>query len=463
MAHDLQSAAQHLTFRVGGSHLALPIEGVREVARMPRLSRVLHAPPALLGLVNFRGTVIPVLSAAALLESGGGELSRLIVIDTGELLGLAVDDASQVVRSEDVELVDIAALAARSMPERSAPRRSHEATTALLADVASDHATTTLVIFAIGDQEFALPAAAVDRIAPMPAEIAPLPDADEVVIGNAAFGDAVLPLLSLRALLALPKSGQIARPRVVVVHIGDDRVGLMVDAMRGIVQVADGQIDPLPKAMRRGQAEARISAICRLDQGERLVSILAADLLLRDDVTATMMADAHAEADRAAPVAAVETEQFLIFQIGSDQFGIPVEAVDEVSLLPGTLARLPNAPAFVMGAMNLRGQVIPVIDQAVRFGAQSGTGSRRRVIVVRVGEVQAGFVVDAIAHIVRVDTADVRPAPDLGNSETRVFERVIGLAGEGRVILIVSPRTLLDRAEQDLLASFARKETRARS
>ena len=446
---------------MGGLQLALAIEGVVEVTRMPRISRVPRAPPAMLGLANFRGTVIPVLSGAVLLDRTDGGSSRLIVIDTGELLGLAVDDASPVLSSGAsgaVQLVDIADLAARSMPQCAPPRRPHETTTAPLADPASDGTPTALVVFAIGDREFALPAAVVDRIAPLPGHIALMPDADDVVLGNAAFGDAVLPLLSLRALLALPLSDPgPRRRRVIVVKIGGDRIGLVVDAIRGIVQARDDQIDPLPLAQRRDHAAARIQAICRLDQGDRLISVLAPDQLLRDNIATKMPDHAQPDPEHVAHAVAAETEQFLIFQIGPDEFGMPLGAVDAVAQLPVALGRLPNAPAFVLGVMNLRGQVIPVIDQSQRFGAIPCAGARRRVIVVRIGELRAGVVVDTISQVVRVNAADVRPAPDLRNAETQVFERVVNFAEAPGIVRIVNPRALLDRAERDLLIGIARK------
>jgi len=147
-------------------------------------------------------------------------------------------------------------------------------------------------------------------------------------------------------------------------------------------------------------------------------------------------------------------EQFLLFRIGEEEFGLPIGAVDEVALVPEKLTRMPKAPAFVQGVMNLRGQVIPVIDQAARFGADSASGRKRRVVIVRIGDLSAGFVVDAVSDVLRVEAEALRPAPDLGNAETRVFDRVANLAEEQRIVLIVSPRELLDRAEQDLLRSM---------
>jgi purine-binding chemotaxis protein CheW len=113
--------------------------------------------------------------------------------------------------------------------------------------------------------------------------------------------------------------------------------------------------------------------------------------------------------------------------------------------------------------MNLRGQVVPVIDQARRFRGAAAKGERRRVIVVRLGELQAGFVVEAVSEVLRVPLAALRAAPDLGGEETQVFDRVANLEDADRMVLIVSPQELLDRAERALLAGISGKNPAAAS
>lgn len=451
-----------LTVAVGGQRFAVPSAIVREVTRLPRLVRVPHAPAALIGLANIRGVVVPILSLAILTEqvSGGGE-RRVVVIEDGETVGLAVDEVAQLIGATDaaeqsIRALDVAALIARSMPANGERRgRSSGIVEEREAEAHAD--TVPLVIFAIGNQEFAFPLGVVEEVLRLPEQIARMPLADAAVIGSTAVRGALLPLLSLRALLALPQPGEAVRARVLMVRIGTNRVGLVVDAMRSILRVPESDIDPVPQVLVRGGAEARIQAICRLDGGTRLVSVLAADRLLRDDITARLFhgsGDQQAMADGEAEQA---FEQFLLFRIGEDEFGLPIGAVEEVVALPEKLTRLPKAPSFVQGVMNLRGVVIPVIDQARRFGVDAASGRKRRVVVVRIGDLSAGFVVDGVSEVLRVEASALRPAPDLGSAETRVFDRVANLAAEQRIVLIVSPRELLDRAEQDLLSSITRK------
>lgn len=443
-----------LALDVGGKSFGLPSAIVREVARMPRLTRVPHAPPALMGLANLRGAVVPILSLATLVGTPSAGERRVVIVDQAEPIGLAVDQVSSL--DQEAQIIDLAALIAQSIPATGTRRSVGSGISEGESQPEQATETVPLILFAIGNQEFAFPISVVEQVLRRPDRVAAMPVADAAVLGSTALDGALLPLLSLRGLLALP--GTDDDGRVLVVRIGAHRVGLVVDAMRSILRVAEDDIDPVPQVLARGGAEARIQAICRLDGGKRLVSVLAADQLLRDDITARLFQGAGERHDMEETAEEVQAqEQFLLFRIGDDEFGLPIGAVEEVALLPAGLTRLPKAPAFVQGVMNLRGQVIPVIDQARRFGAEAAVGRRRRVVVVRIGDLSAGFVVDAVSDVLRVDARTLQPAPDLGNAETRIFDRVVSLSEEQRVVLIVSPRELLDRAEQDLLRGIAAK------
>ena len=197
-----------------------------------------------------------------------------------------------------------------------------------------------------------------------------------------------------------------------------------------------------------------IASISIAARDSRLVSVLAAEHLLRGDLTRPLQATAGQEDDMTATIDGA-IEQFLVFRIGEQDFGLPIGVVDEVTLYPDKLARLPRAPKFVQGVMNLRGAVIPVIDQGLRFQGSATAGKRRRVIVVSLGDIKAGFAVDAVAEVLSVPAASLRAAPELGTEGTRIFDRVANLAADGRMILIVEPQELLDRAERDMLGAMA--------
>ena len=163
-------------------------------------------------------------------------------------------------------------------------------------------------------------------------------------------------------------------------------------------------------------------------------------------------------------VRAETDHRFVVFRVGQDMFGLPIEAVDEIVRLPTAIARVPNAPTFVAGVINLRGKALPVIDQRVRFAAENSvSGKTPRVIVLTIEGMQAGFIVDAVSEIVSVPGSAIGPAPDLPGDGSQVFDRVAAKDGTGALILVVGPKELLDGAERDLLERFKPSSWVARS
>ena len=79
-------------------------------------------------------------------------------------------------------------------------------------------------------------------------------------------------------------------------------------------------------------------------------------------------------------------EQFIVFRLGDQEYGLPIAAVDEIARPPEHITRLPKAPAFIDGVMNLRGTVVPIVDLRRRFElASTEPAGSRRILVVAVG------------------------------------------------------------------------------
>ncbi len=158
-------------------------------------------------------------------------------------------------------------------------------------------------------------------------------------------------------------------------------------------------------------------------------------------------------------------EQFIIFRMGDQDYGIPIAAVSEIARRPDHITRLPKAPAFVDGVMNLRGSVVPIVDLRRRFDDLSTTehAGSQRILMVTIGAVIAGFLVDSVSEIMKVQTDAIQPAPELSADQMRLISRVINLEArdsrnKGRMVLLVDPAQLLDQVEADVLAKFRPSE-----
>jgi purine-binding chemotaxis protein CheW len=465
-----------LTVQVGDERFTLPASDVAEVIRPPAVTRVPLGPSSLLGVANLRGAVMPVVSLHRLL---GGEASlssnaRVVVIDCGTPVGLMIDKVTSLgeagVASPDsaaddsastpARMIDLDALLAKDFGSftRRVQHRQVQAATDGQDQTVAEQSQIALVCFAVAGQDFALPLTSVREVVALPGGVAVVPQTDSVMLGVTSLRGQLLPLVSLRALLGLRAGEQAGdRSRVVVARIGNGLVGLAIDGMKEILRLPESAIDPVPVILTRGNAEAQIQGICRLEGGLRLVSVLSTDHLFKDQALIEQITSQtgknHDMGTADGP--SMGDEQFIVFQLGGEEYGLPIGAVDEVVRVPDTLTRVPKAPAFIEGVMNLRGRVVPVIDQRRRFKFE-GRGERRRerVVVVRIDQMQAGFVVDTVSEVLGIPRSQLRPTPDLAADGSQVIDRIANIEVEGRMILLLDPRELLDRAEKDLLAAM---------
>jgi purine-binding chemotaxis protein CheW len=457
---------QALTVMVAGQALALPAGAVQEVLRPRPVTRVPHAPTGLLGLINLRGAVLPVVSLARLLgleEAAPSPAARIVVVNGTSLAGLLVDSVSSLGDAADARAVDPDALLAKgfgALVRRSgAARGATRGPAGMEAEATGGPAEKlALMAFMLAGQNYAL---ALDRVvatARLPAEVTAVPRTGQAMLGVIPFRGGLLPLVSPHALLGLPAGG-IGQDRacILVVRLGPALAGLVVDRFSAILRLPEDAIDPVPPVLTRGAGEARVEAIGRFDEGRQLVSILSLARLFDDETASRILADAQ-EAGDMAVTEAEATEQFVVFRLGDEHYGLPIAAVEEVARRPDKLTRLPRAPSFVEGVMNLRGDVLPVIDQRRRFAAGGDADEhRQRILVLTVGGVRAGFAVDAVTDILSVPSSSLIPAPELAAGDTSVIDRIATTERNGRMILLVDPKALLNGAERDLLAALAAK------
>ncbi len=140
-----------------------------------------------------------------------------------------------------------------------------------------------------------------------------------------------------------------------------------------------------------------------------------------------------------------EEIQLVAFQLGREEYAIEVSQVREI-LSMVDITRMPNAPAYMKGVINLRGQILAVIDLAERLGIEPGEGDRR-IIVVEAGENRLGVVVDNVAEVLRVPSGSVEPSPVFSReTESGMIKGVIKL--QNRLLILLDAAYLLHSIEE---------------
>ncbi len=136
----------------------------------------------------------------------------------------------------------------------------------------------------------------------------------------------------------------------------------------------------------------------------------------------------------------IESRQVLTFVLGNETYGVDILRVQEIRGWTA-VTKIPHAPAHVLGVLNLRGSIVPIVDLRMRFALERAEYTAITVIIVMsvvtpAGRRDFGVVVDGVSDVVDVNAAEVKPAPELG--ERGATEYLLGLVtiAERMVVLL---------------------------
>lgn len=140
---------------------------------------------------------------------------------------------------------------------------------------------------------------------------------------------------------------------------------------------------------------------------------------------------------------AQENVQLIVFSLGEEEYALEINHVQEINrLLPVT--RVPRAPLFIEGVINLRGNIIPVINLHARIGLSKRTATKNtRIIIALIGGLQVGLIVDGVTEVLRLSRNNFELPENIGGVLPTTYLKAIGKT-EGRMILLINIETLLD-------------------
>jgi purine-binding chemotaxis protein CheW len=494
-----QGTQQFVTFLSGEEVFAADMSPVKEIIRVPQVVRVPLAPTALEGLANLRGKILPIISLRRLFgfpELEHDDSTRALVIDVGQPLGFVVDKVSSVLGVETshiedvgsisttvntevlsglikdagghatIMVLDFAKLIQKEFSQIAAITKDPSVASAAQLQVQSEDEDTSdelqLVSFNVEGQEYAIAIEDVQEIVQVPEEVIHVPHSESHVLGVMTLRNRLLPLVRLRRIFGLPDSDLDEKSRIVVLTLNGVSVGVVVDAVSEVLRVSKSGVDALPEMLAREGNLAEVTAICRLDDGKRLVSIMTARNLF-DHSALKEALNTVKESGLESSTEATEVdddldddEQVVVFRLDKEEFGAPIASVQEIVRVPEELVRVPQAPSFVEGVINLRGTVLPVIDLRLRLGLkQVERTDRQRIMVFLISDVRTGFIVDQVAEVLKIPKSAIEPAPQLSNEQSLLLSRMANLEKQKRLVQLLDPPHLMEKQELAALAAVA--------
>ncbi|HOP39750.1 MAG TPA: chemotaxis protein CheW [Geobacteraceae bacterium] len=144
------------------------------------------------------------------------------------------------------------------------------------------------------------------------------------------------------------------------------------------------------------------------------------------------------------------------FVVGNEEFCVDILKVQEIIRML-EITKIPNAPEYAEGVINLRGRVIPVIDFRKRFNlpeSSEDSNENRRIVVVDITGTTIGLIVDQVSHVIKLDGESVSPTPETVKNSAGGCFNGIGRVGE-KLIILLDVEGMFDDGELDWVEKAA--------
>ena len=491
---------QLVTFFLAGEELAVPIASVQEIVRLPQITKVPNAPAYVEGIANLRGNILPIVNLRnrlGLEPRPSDDRTRVVVLNSsGATTGIVVDSVAEVLHIEESTLESppqvvssiegqfLRGLAKidngkrlimivaedKILPEglslrgaaMDASARSGSAGPAKAERGMDDE--EHLVTFMLASEEFALDIMQIQEIIRV-TQITFVPRSPEYVKGVMSLRNRLIPIIDLRKRFHMEgheKAGSQAvagdlesdARRIIVVDLNGILSGIEVDSVSEVLTLPKSSIEPPPAIISADDA-MRLKGVGKLDKGERLLMLLDIKNLVSAQEATALAATARAAAteEKSMKKEIVEERQLVCFRIQKEEFGIDIMLVQEIIRIQGITA-VPRAPAFVEGIVNLRGNVLPVLDMRKRFGLEIGERTEQnRIVVVDIKGRTVGIIVDSVSEVLRIPRNQVEALPQVAGAREKYIEGIGKLQDGKRIIMLVDVDSLLSTEDGSRLDS----------
>lgn len=148
--------------------------------------------------------------------------------------------------------------------------------------------------------------------------------------------------------------------------------------------------------------------------------------------------------------------QLVVFALGEEEYGVPIQFVKEIIRKP-EVTQLPNAPEYIIGVINLRGQIIPIISLNTRFNLSIDIATESKVVIVEYGGVTVGMEVCEVSEVMTLDSERISAAPAMATTIDSTYISGVGKL-DNRLLIILDVEKIFSDEENLMLGHMAGEE-----
>lgn len=462
-----------LFFVIGGEEFAFAMSHVKEIIRPPHLVQIPNPPDYLMGLCSIRGELLPVIDTRRLLcinNHAYEQNSRIIIVDIrGRKYGMMAEKVSEVVHVEasmikeppsSLKGLGGGALSGvlllndgcRVIMVLDAYKMIH---TAQLSEYSfkqdygiqlkekNTQEDMQVVVFSVGEDEYAFEIHRVKEIIRL-ADLKKVPDAASYIEGLLSIRNRVLVVVNLASLLGKNYRKKSDHSRVIIVDNGLISFGVLVDSVSKIIKVPEN-------AFRRSHSEAGapetyIKGFISHNKYKGLLMVLDPFKLQFAAASCNTSGVGNGK------IVTLEKqnqdqylEQAVIFRLGENEYAIRVHDVREINYL-NDIVRYPGAPVFIEGMVNLRNEVIPLLNLRTLFDPNEEGRCYSKYLVAEFQNQRIGIMIDSASEVIGIQKHCQESVSDAVSStnDQKYIDSIIKLDDGERIVLMLDLAMVLN-------------------
>lgn len=302
-----------------------------------------------------------------------------------------------------------------------------------------------VVVFQLGEEEYALPILYVKEIVRIPKLIQP-PSLQKGIIGLCNMRSELLPIVDVRPFFHIENSGDSKRNRIIVTDYNGQKIGIVTNKVSEVIEISKENRKESPTNLKK-VGEGFIKDIIIYNKGKRIIIMLNGEKLMEYGTKVLKKVEQESNLLEHVPYQkkVQPIKQIVIFTIDNREYGLDIHWIKEIINLP-QYTKTSNVSECIKGVISHREQIIPILDLGSLLGSSKDIiENSNRVIIITVEHISFGIVVERVSQIVskEIKVREVSEAIKF-NSGFEFFKEMIELDNGNRLVMILDPNKLVN-------------------